>query len=402
MNVSKITDKIKDIKITGRGIYFFSFIMYFVISFLRTSTYTEVVSSNQMVRITYLIALLLICKIYFFDQQTVKSFLINSLIILIGIVVWRSTHAIDIFLYMLFVIGAKDINYHALIEFYFKIGTLMLVFMVLSSSLGIIKDLVFIRDGVRRHSLGILYPTDFAAHAFFLVLAYCYLYFRKLNWKSYLSFIILAAFLIFETQARLDVISILLTIPIIWIAKRASEGKIFSEFVASFYWMIAPILLYVTVLAAYFYSHSRMYVLVDKIVSGRLALSHKAFQKYGVSVFGNLVQEHGFGGNAGSKTFYQSGMGGKYFFIDSSFMRLIIIYGVIAFVSVIFVMTIIGLKSVLVKDYRLAAIMVMLAISCVIEQHLLDMSYDPFLIALFASEVTSRNYRDHDLATLEV
>ncbi|MDF9445725.1 hypothetical protein P5Z58_11315, partial [Limosilactobacillus mucosae] len=188
-----------------------------------------------------------------------------------------------------------DINYHALIEFYFKIGTLMLVFMVLSSSLGIIKDLVFIRDGVRRHSLGILYPTDFAAHAFFLVLAYCYLYFRKLNWKSYLSFIILAAFLIFETQARLDVISILLTIPIIWIAKRASEGKIFSEFVASFYWMIAPILSYVTVLAAYFYSHSRMYVLVDKIVSGRLALSHKAFQKYGVSVFGNLVQEHGFG-----------------------------------------------------------------------------------------------------------
>ena len=100
MNVSKITNKIKNIKITGRGIYFFSFIMYFVISFLRTSTYTEVVSSNQLVRITYLIALLLIFKVYFFDQQTVKSFLINSLVILVGVVIWRSTHAIDIFLYM--------------------------------------------------------------------------------------------------------------------------------------------------------------------------------------------------------------------------------------------------------------------------------------------------------------
>lgn len=403
MNVSKITNKIKNIKITGRGIYFFSFIMYFVISFLRTSTYTEVVSSNQLVRITYLIALLLIFKVYFFDQQTVKSFLINSLVILIGVVIWRSTHAIDIFLYMLFVISARDINYHALIEFYLKIGILMLVFMVISSGLGIIKDLVFIRNGVRRHSLGILYPTDFAAHAFFLVLAYCYVYFRKLDWKAYLSFILLAVFLTVETQARLDIISILLTIPVIWIAKRASEGKVFSKFMASFYWMIAPILAYITVLAAYFYNHSKPYIFADKIVSGRLALSHTAFQKYGVSVFGNLVQEHGFGGNAGSKVFYQSGMGGKYFFIDSSFMRLMIIYGVIAFVAVIAVMTIIGLKSVLTSDYRLAAIMVMLAISCVIEQHLLDMSYDPFLIALFASEITGHDrHENHDLATLEV
>lgn len=402
MDFTKSMDKLKKFKITGRGIYFFSFISYFLISFIRTSTYTSVISSNQLVRLTYLIILILLIKIYYFDSKNAKEYLINTLVILIGIIVWRSAHAVDIFMYLLLVIGAKNINYNAVIEWYFKIGTIILVFIILSSSLGIIQDLVFFRDGIARHSLGILYPTDFAAHTFFLLLAYCYLYFKKLTWKSYISFILIAAFLMLETQARLDVIAILLTIPIMWLAKRASEGKIFSQFFASFYWLVTPILAYITAIVAYFYNGNKFYMLADKIVSGRLKLSHTAFNRYGVSLFGNFVHEQGFGGSAGSKTFYQSGMEGKYFFIDSSFIRLIIIYGLIAFLVVITVMTVIGINSTLKNEYRLAAIMVLLAISCVVEQHLLDISYDPFLIAILASGLVNSTNNNQITTTTEV
>lgn len=77
-------------------------------------------------------------------------------------------------------------------------------------------------------------------------------------------------------------------------------------------------------------------------------------------------------------------MSGNYFFIDSSFIRLAIIYGLVIGVFVIIVMLLIGMRSISTRGFCLAAIILLLGISCMVEQHLLDISYNPFLIALLA------------------
>lgn len=396
MKIKHLVNKVQEITISGREIYAFSFLVYFVISFLRTSTYTATISSNFLARCTYILVLLLLLKIYFFDYQNVKSFLINSLVIIFGIIVWRKAHAVDFLVYLLLILGARGIDFRTIVNWYLKIGIIMLVFMFISSSLGIIKDLVFYRAGFYRHSFGILYPTDFAAHTFYLLLAYCYLNFKKLNWWRYSIFILIAILLMITTQARLDIILIVLMIPLMVIAQRAYDGKPFSMILASFYWFIAPLLGYITVIAGYFYDHSRLYHLADRAVSGRLELSHKAFKMYGVHLFGSHVIEHGFGGNQGAKNFKAFGMDKHYFFIDSSFVRLLIIYGLIAFVLVLVIMSMLGYYSVKCHDFIFATVMVMVALSSVIEQHFLDISYEPFLIALLAKNVFYDNHLDNN------
>lgn len=383
-----MTKKIKEITITGENIYYFAFLYYYILSFLRFTTFAPTISANWMIRLSYLSVVLLLIKIYIFDQQSVKSFFINTLILVLALVSWRNAHAVDILAYTLFILGAKNINFRTIINWFFKLGVIMFVLIIIYSQIGVIKDLVYVRDHNLRHAMGIVYPTDFAAHIFYLILAYCYLNFKRLNLASYFGIVVVTCITYAITQARLDVLLSLLTIPVMYIARRAYFGNKVSSNIASFYWIGAPILAYITIVASYFYSASNtLFRIANEAFSKRLEISHLAINKYGISLFGNHVLEHGFGGDQGIHHFYQSGMSGNYFFIDSSYMRLAIIYGLVIGIFVIIVMSLISLRSVATKEFCLAAIILLVSISCMIEQHLLDISYNPFLIALLASNV---------------
>lgn len=395
MQFNTLKEKILNSSINGVLLFYFAFLALYISSFIKLTTYADFVSPNVISRASYLVVGLLLLKIYFFDQFTLKRFLINTLLLLLAVLVWRKTHAIDILIYTALILGARNVNFHALIEWFFKIGIIMMAFVIISSQVGIIKDLVYLRDGFSRHALGVNYPTDFGAHVFYLILAYCYLYFKKLNWKSYFVLIVLDIILMLVTQARLDVIAILLTILVMKIAQSAYKGNYTSKVIASFYWGVPVIMAYVTAIAAYFYrSSNHIFHLFNKIFSQRLRLSHLAIEKYGFHPFGNLVVEHGFGGSKGFHSFYTTAMGKQYFYIDSSFMRLLIIYGIVIGIFFITVMTIISLHSILNKEYCLAAIILMISVSCLIEPHLLDISFNPFLIALLASNVYYPRYED--------
>lgn len=52
---------------------------------------------------------------------------------------------------------------------------------------------------------------------------------------------------------------------------------------------------------------------------------------------------------------------------------------------VVLVMTIISWRSIQTSSYALASVLVLVTLSAVVEQHLLELSYNPFLIALLAN-----------------
>lgn len=386
--VKNFPNKIRSFTFTGPALYIFSFLSYYVLSFMKLTTYTSYISQNVFVRLSYVLITILLMKIYFFDNNDAKWIITDTVFFLLSILVWRKTHSLDILMYVLLILGARNVNFRALINLFFKIGIILLVFTILSSQFGIIKDLVYLRNGVARHALGINYPTDLGAHIFFLLLSYCYLYFKKLNWKSYFVFLILSVFVLKLTQARLDFLAIIILIPVIYIAKKAFYGRRIYQNIASFYWTGPVILAYITILLAYFYSTSDHFLSrIDKLLSNRLNLSHSSIEQYGIHLFGNRVLEHGYGGVGGHVLFNADFSTMHYFFIDSSYIRLLVIYGVVMMVVFIGIMTVIALKSILKKDYCLAAIILMLSISCVVEQHLMDISFNPFLIALLANKV---------------
>lgn len=388
MRFRVMKEQIKDYTLDGNHIFYIAFLALYVGSFVKLTTYATYVSPNWISKLSYLIVGLLLVKIYFFDELRLKSFLVNTLLLIIAFISWRKTHAFDIFMYTALILGAKGINFRALVEWFFKIGVIMTIFIILSSQVGIIRDLVYLRNGFSRHALGVNYPTDFGAHVLNLVLAYCYIFFKKLNWKYYLIIFLIDILLMLATQARLDVVAILLIIPVMKIAQSAFYNHSISRNIASFFWIFPPVLTYITIIASYFYNSSNhIFHIFNKIFSQRLRLSHLGIERYGIHPFGNLVVEHGFGGSKGFHSFYTTAMSKQYFYIDSSFMRLFIIYGIVIGIIFVTIMTIISLQSVIKREYCFAGIMLVASIGFLIEPHLLDISFNPFLIALLADNV---------------
>lgn len=372
-------------QISGTQIYLASLVFYLFFSFLRNTTFNPYVGSHIFNLASYLVVAILIFKVIFYDVHTKWSFL-AILLILVAVVSWRFSTSNLILVMVSFIVAARDVPFRQIIKCYFYVTLILLLSVICFSQLGIIKDLVFVVQGrAVRYSLGIVYPTDLAAHVLYLVLAHAYLNYRSLNWKYYGSYAVIAVGLKLVTDARLSVLCIVLTILILIISKSAEAPQHrITRFLLCSYWSVIPILAFISFSGTYFFDNTnQLYYKVNHALSGRLSYGSMAIHRYPITLFGQKVVENGLGGNKGMAIFRNSNAG--YFYIDSSYLRLIIIYGIIATIVILAIMIATSLKGIFDYDYALTAIILVVTLSCFVEQHLLELSYNPFLLALFAN-----------------
>lgn len=386
-----IKDQVLNFSFDGEFVYKIGFLFYFVFSFLETTTFLDYFGRNTLHRLSYIGLSFILFKIFFIDKQKLSNFIFNILMLGLLVITWRTSGEFLMLPMGLFILGARDVKFRTIIKLYLGVGTIILLSTLTASLLGVIKNLTYHRGetSVIRQSFGIMYPTDFAAHVFYLVLAYAYLNFKKLSWRSYVIFVIVAWLLIKFCDARLSAYSMIILIPVMIIGQKASVRWRAPLIIANFYWSIPVVLGYVTSYLSYFYSeNNHIFFKLNNLLSGRLVFGHEALKEYPINLFGQRVVEHGWGGIGGMKM--ASNSPSNYFFIDSSYLRVLILYGIIVAVLLLMVMTIISYRSVSRGSYALASIIVMVAISSVVEQRLYNISYDPFLIALFANLYSSK------------
>lgn len=83
------------------------------------------------------------------------------------------------------IVGAKNVSFNKLLKLYLVIAVTLMVVAFSASQYGLIEDLQFVtlrgEEFFVRHSYGIQYPTDFAAHLFYIVLVIAVLYKDKLK-----------------------------------------------------------------------------------------------------------------------------------------------------------------------------------------------------------------------------
>lgn len=343
-------------------------------SFVQTSMFNSVISFHLINYCGYVALGLLGIKLVFYQTYTMTEFLFIFICILTALLTWYFSKSTLALYMIMFMISSKDVNKDKIIEWYFWIGLIMLTIIIVSSQLNIIPDLKYIRDGGVRHSFGIIYPTDFASHIFYLILAYCYLFFEKLNWKRYSFFVVIAVFLYIFSDARLDTLCILAIIPIMYFIKLKCK-------IINYYWF-APILLAVIIsFSTVLYGlKMKIFYELDSVLSSRLSLGSTGFTDYGLQLFGNHIMEYGWGGESGIKAYKAASGSFKYFMIDSSFIRLQLIYGVIFTILIMFIITRASFKATLQQKYVFCGILLLLSLSSVVDQHMLEIAYNPFLI----------------------
>lgn len=387
------TKQIFNYQISGSQIYLATLAVYLVFAFLQNTTFEDYIGGHFYNIISYLAFGVLILKIVFYDHYHLIANLFIISGFLFSIIVWRNSGANLILVMIAFILAAKNVSFDDIVKTYFNVNFWLLVVVIACSLLGVINNLSFVAQGRgTRYALGVIYPTDFAARILYLMLANAYLNFRNLNTTRYLVYILIALACKQVTDARLNFYCMLLLIIVSAIAQVAEQNYQLQQHdwtnsIVYTYWTFTPILSAIAIFGTYFYDPTNnIYSKIDGMLSGRLTFGSMALQRYSVNLFGTKIKEHGYGNNM--KLFHQ-GIN-SYFFIDSSYMRLLIIFGLVALVVFIGISMFISIKNTLYGYYALPTILLIVAFSSVVEQHFMELTYNPFLLAFISTILLNR------------
>lgn len=278
------------------------------------------------------------------------------------------------------IVGAKDIDFNKILKVYLILGIIIMLAAFGASQMGWIENLQYtlLRDEewIIRNSFGSVYPTDFSAHVFYLAVAGVCLSENKISWGKIINFAVLATFVLDKCGARTSAICMIL-MAIMLVAVKYLKDKIKCNLI---YHLIN---LSTAVLAVGFIALVHMYditkeqmVKLDGILSNRLSISHKAIDLYDYKLFGQNVIESGLGRSEIIKD--------DYFFLDNSYIRIALLYGVVLLVIALFVFWLAGQRAIQNKRVIIVVAIMVIAVHSFMEHHLLEIAYNPILCFVFS------------------
>lgn len=356
--------------------------------FISTTMLSTLVPPHILALLRYAGILLILLDVAVYKRFSAKALYVYMVTGAIFFVSYRIAHSPNIFFAFVVILGCYRVDYRKMLKLYLVTVTVLLTVTVVSSLVGLIDNIEFTRDGSVRMALGMVYPTDLGARMFYLVVAFFLYRWENFGLKDIIGYILAACFVWKIADARLDTILILLLAFIVSLAmifehfQKYQIIKIVENGLMSIgVWMPLLFFSFINLISYFYRSPNTFYDLGNRLLSGRLGLGHAAFQYYPVKIWGQEIVQQGWGGIAGSQANLVN-----YFMIDSAFVRLLLMYGLIVTIVVLVCWTV---GMVRLKQYRMFAVsmlMIVIAISGMIDQHMFEVAYNPvFFLFTFES-----------------
>lgn len=310
------------------------------------------------------------------------SWILGAAITLIFAFSWLSTERQYLLLiyYPLLIMGAKDVNYRKILKTSFLINLIVLILAMVGSFTGCIENLAYSSENSLKNSFGILYYTTFAASIFYLLIT-AWLIWDKLSNIVFLIFSVLI--LLWENHycgARCSGIVILMFCFIILFYIVKKDKKINDTLVKIFdiaAMLFTPIVSIGTILITYLYNENvKLLEKLNLILSGRLQIGQRAINNYGITIFGTEFEQIGSGGTTISSLDYN--------FIDSSYVLVAVRYGILVLISIILIYNYIHHKAIIVNNRKINIVLMLIALHCAVEDHILEINYNVFLCMALA------------------
>lgn len=359
------------------AIFFVSFELIVLTNFIQgTMLYKNQISSVVVGKVQIIAGILAVLKVLLFDDKSISGWLLT---VFVGVLLWQSaTLALgyDIFYYFLLLIAAKNVNFKYIAASFFATTTVALLLVFSLAKLGIIPNLSFTKAN-GTFALGMNYPTDLAARMFYLLAAYALLKNFALSLPEKISFLAVVVLTYTVTHTRVDLLVMLLLLLAIIFYKQVAFilEKITNKGIT----VLLGALVAVLVGASYLYrDHSTLFTLANKIFSNRLSLGNRAFKEYNVTLLGQPIPQQGFGGSSTEKL-------ADYFYIDSSYLRILMMFGAVTFLIFIGLLVYLSHKFMQQRLYAFEIVLILVAISSLIDQHLYDVSFNIILLAALAN-----------------
>ena len=368
-------------------IFFLAFTFCFSWDFIYTTMFKKLFSDEFKVSMKgwYDIAVIaaLLCGIAaLLLQDSVRQALFEALILTAGYLHWKvGGGKYSYFVFCVLIVGMTGRSFRALLTIACSIGTVMVVAAFAASQLGIIEDLVYTGG---RHSFGIVYCTDCAAHILFLMIMYAMLRLEDMTLAEFVV-MILCCGIMTMTKCKTDVYCCILFLAGLLVYKftgkwhRSKAVKIVSGAMV-FSYLIFAFFSFVMTFAIDPQDQKALETL-DYTLIRRVQLNRKALEMSPFSLFGTAIEEHGYGGRTKNLPSWK-----EYFFIDSSYIRLFVIGGVALFCLILLTMTYAQIRCYAYKNYGFVFLLSLVALACFMEHHIMEIAYNVFPLIAFAGK----------------
>lgn len=306
---------------------------------------------------------------------------------------------------LLLMLALWGISFDKIIRIHFVTIVFLLVVTIVCSQIGLVDNLVYYRGEKSRQSFGGCYPTDFAAYFAWLSLAWIYIRKERLKFVE-IGLMLLAGMAIWHfCDARLSAgVLLLIVIMLAGVKLRQTylehrtvinggkrgrgkgDEKVLPDWMQNIMLLAMPLCAAAIVLLSYCYpGDGELLHVLDSLLSERLSLGRLAFDRFDVGLFGQFIPMVGFGRNTVTQL-----TSPDYFFLDSSFVSMLMCYGGVLFLLVISAFVNSAFRAKKRNDYYLVLIFVVVAIDCMVEHHMMEIWYDPFLILLLSDAVSRK------------
>jgi len=362
-------------------LFIFGYVLVLVTGIVNSSAFNELLPTDAMNKMVVAFALGLFILKVLLNEYRIKELGLYIGILVILVLSWRQSQSTSLVSMFIFMISSRNVDGRLINKIYLFISAGLMILIIFSALKGLIPNYVYFRDGLSRASLGIIYPTDFAAHVFYILASLAYLRKDKFNWKDFLFMVGISYWVYLQTNARLNFICSLLLAIGMYLAKWDRKNRL-----QKITWLAPIIGATLMIFLTYIYNPGSQFLnLLNQLLSGRFSIVNEVIHEYGIHAFGSNVLQNGLGGPSGLNF---NTLFSKYVFIDSSYLRLLLMYGVVSLIVTIVIISKMVKKT---TDRYLLVILLVIFISGAIENHMLELAYNPFFLILFTECFKRKN-----------
>ena len=283
---------------------------------------------------------------------------------------------------IIFIFAARDIPFRKLAKFSMIaiafLGTLVIMF----AAIGAIPNASYISETrVTRYAIGFTHPNVGPMFFIFVFMEWAYLRGERFSISDAAGILLLEGVLFYYTNCRTTLIMTVMLVITMLAFRYYSPKKGLPTPMIIIWSGIAAILAAFSIIISLIYTPDVGWMEeANHILSGRLALSHRAFEEYGVSWLGQTIV-------FGKPSNYDVMTGAwverpNSLIVDNMYVRQIISCGIVFSVMALILSTISNYIILRSKDYRLMAIITIAAIGAMVESTVGLLSYNCFLFLL--------------------
>lgn len=322
---------------------------------------------------------MMVFKIFALDRSVEEIVFFLILSVLFGLST-RNSGDSRLLILVAYILSSKGIKFEEILRTYIGTISIELIFTIVCSLVGIVPNLAFGKhSGGISFALGSVYTTNFCAHIFYIVLAYATLKHFDFRFFEKIVVFLVGSFVLFFESARLDgflIYGILLIAIYPKLVKIPSKIRLWILIIVEMLIMLSMLFL------SYIYTPTNsILVNLDKLLTNRLFEGWQAFTKYTLMPFGQSIKMLGMGGESQASQFLNN-----YFYIDSSYVQIAFLSGIVSFIIVVIVTIIHSVHLYKSKMNVLIISLVLVLISSMIDDLFLNISYNIFLLSVLSDK----------------